>query len=93
MSTPFTASEDRYQKMKYRRCGESGILLPLLPSGFGTTSEMQMILKIHDTCSGQPLITALPILTWPIITDLLTGQPKRISARYFGRILNNTVMN
>ena len=29
----YSASEDRYDKMKYRRCGKSGILLPLLSLG------------------------------------------------------------
>ncbi len=29
----YTASEDRYEKMEYRRCGKSGILLPLLSLG------------------------------------------------------------
>lgn len=29
----YTASEDRYDKMQYRRCGKSGILLPLLSLG------------------------------------------------------------
>lgn len=32
MST-YTASEDRYDKMQYRRCGKSGIKLPLLSLG------------------------------------------------------------
>lgn len=29
----YTAAEDRYEKMKYRRCGKSGVLLPLLSIG------------------------------------------------------------
>lgn len=29
----YTASEDRYEKMQYRRCGKSGIMLPLLSLG------------------------------------------------------------
>lgn len=29
----YTASENRYNKMQYRRCGQSGILLPLLSLG------------------------------------------------------------
>ncbi|GAB2773009.1 L-glyceraldehyde 3-phosphate reductase [Salinimicrobium soli] len=29
----YTAAEDRYEKMEYRRCGKSGILLPLLSLG------------------------------------------------------------
>lgn len=29
----YTASEDRYNKMQYRRCGKSGIMLPLISLG------------------------------------------------------------
>lgn len=29
----YTAAEDRYEKMQYRRCGKSGVLLPLLSLG------------------------------------------------------------
>ncbi len=29
----YQASEDRYEKMKYRRCGKSGILLPMISLG------------------------------------------------------------
>ena len=29
----YTASEDRYTKMKYNRCGKSGLLLPALSLG------------------------------------------------------------
>ena len=31
--TTYSASEDRYDKMKYRRCGQSGILLPMISLG------------------------------------------------------------
>ena len=29
----YKAKEDRYDKMQYRRCGKSGILLPLISLG------------------------------------------------------------
>lgn len=45
MSTPYTATEERYQKMQYRRCGKSGILLPLLSLGlwhnFGDADDFE----------------------------------------------------
>ncbi len=34
MSEFYTAKADRYEKMKYRRCGQSGILLPVISLGF-----------------------------------------------------------
>lgn len=44
MST-FTAAEDRYEKMQYRRCGKSGIHLPLLSLGlwhnFGDVDDFE----------------------------------------------------
>ncbi|HSI71410.1 MAG TPA: L-glyceraldehyde 3-phosphate reductase [Gillisia sp.] len=44
MST-YKAAEDRYEKMQYRRCGKSGILLPLLSLGlwhnFGDVDDFE----------------------------------------------------
>ncbi len=41
----YTAAEDRYEKMQYRRCGRSGINLPLLSLGlwhnFGNTTSFE----------------------------------------------------
>lgn len=41
----YTAAEDRYEKMQYRRCGRSGINLPLLSLGlwhnFGDTTSFE----------------------------------------------------
>ena len=31
---PYTAAEARFSAMQYRRCGDSGILLPVLSLGF-----------------------------------------------------------
>ncbi|MFD2519080.1 L-glyceraldehyde 3-phosphate reductase [Salinimicrobium flavum] len=46
----YTAAENRYEKMKYRRCGKSGILLPLLSLGlwhnFGDTADFSIARKI-----------------------------------------------
>jgi L-glyceraldehyde 3-phosphate reductase len=43
--TTYTAAEDRYEKMQYRRCGKSGILLPLLSLGlwhnFGDVDDFE----------------------------------------------------
>lgn len=45
MMNSYTAAEDRYEKMQYRRCGKSGIKLPLLSLGlwhnFGRTTSFE----------------------------------------------------
>ncbi|WP_029033809.1 L-glyceraldehyde 3-phosphate reductase [Salinimicrobium terrae] len=42
---PYTAAEDRYEQIQYRRCGKSGIKLPLLSLGlwhnFGNTTSFE----------------------------------------------------
>lgn len=47
---PYQASEDRYDKIKYRRCGKSGLLLPLLSLGlwhnFGDVDDFENSRKI-----------------------------------------------
>ncbi|WP_424494229.1 L-glyceraldehyde 3-phosphate reductase [Salinimicrobium sp. GXAS 041] len=51
--TPYSASEDRYDKMKYRRCGKSGILLPMISLGlwhnFGDVDDFDNSRKILRT--------------------------------------------
>lgn len=46
----YTAAEDRYQRMEYRRCGKSGILLPLISLGlwhnFGNADDFNTARKI-----------------------------------------------
>ncbi len=43
---PYEASEDRYDQIGYRRCGQSGILLPLISLGlwhnFGDTDDLNI---------------------------------------------------
>ncbi|SHF55950.1 L-glyceraldehyde 3-phosphate reductase [Salegentibacter echinorum] len=50
---PYTAAENRYEKMKYRRCGKSGIKLPLLSLGlwhnFGDHDDLETGRKILRT--------------------------------------------
>lgn len=49
----YTAAEDRYETMKYRRCGKSGILLPLLSLGlwhnFGDRDDLNEARNILRT--------------------------------------------
>lgn len=49
----YIASEDRYDKMKYRRCGKSGILLPAISLGlwhnFGNNDDLKNAQEILRT--------------------------------------------
>lgn len=49
----YTAAEDRYEKMQYRRCGKSGIQLPLLSLGlwhnFGDVDDFENSKKLLRT--------------------------------------------
>lgn len=49
----YIASEDRYDKMKYRRCGKSGILLPAISLGlwhnFGDNDDLKIAQEILRT--------------------------------------------
>ncbi|WP_431123645.1 L-glyceraldehyde 3-phosphate reductase [Flagellimonas flava] len=49
----YVASEDRYEKMKYRRCGNSGLLLPMISLGlwhnFGHTDDFNKARQILRT--------------------------------------------
>ncbi len=49
----YQASEDRYEKMQYRRCGKSGIMLPLLSLGlwhnFGDKDDFENARKLLRT--------------------------------------------
>lgn len=49
----YTAAEDRYEKMQYRRCGKSGIQLPLLSLGlwhnFGHVDDFENSRKLLRT--------------------------------------------
>jgi L-glyceraldehyde 3-phosphate reductase len=71
----YTASQDRYDKMQYRRCGKSGILLPLLSLGlwhnFGDVDELATSRKLLRTAFDNGIS--------PIITDHHTAQPRKIS--------------
>ncbi len=37
----YQPDENRYHTMEYRRCGRSGVKLPLFRWGYGTTSAMR----------------------------------------------------
>ena len=42
----YNASNERYSKMKYNKCGESGLKLPAVSLGLWHNFELMTILKI-----------------------------------------------
>lgn len=42
----YVADKDRYSKMDYAHCGKSGLKLPKVSMGFGTTSVIQVVMKL-----------------------------------------------
>ena len=79
MNTP---DKNRYENMKYARCGNSGLMLPKISLGlwhnFGGVdvyeNAKEMVLRAFDV--------GITHLTWPIITVLHRAPPKRILAEY-----------
>ena len=59
----YSASPERYESMDYRRCGRSGIQLPLLSLGlwhnFGSHKPFEEVKAMVSAISTSPTITAL----------------------------------
>lgn len=80
----YIAKENRYEKMIYRRCGESGLMLPLLSLGmwhnFGGVSSFEnskeMVLKSFD----------LGITHFDLANNY--GPPPGSAEETFGKIIN-----
>ena len=74
----YKASEKRYEKMVYSRCGESGLKLPEVSLGlwhnFGDISAYE---NMRQIC-----FTAFDNVISPIITARLPGARRRISAEF-----------
>ena len=83
--TTYVAAENRYNGMQYRRCGQSGIQLPLLSFGlwqnFGSVNDFEngrrMVLRAFD----------LGITHFDLANNY--GPPPGSAEEHFGRILND----
>ena len=66
----YTASKERYTQMEYKRCGDSGLMLPKVSLGlwhnFGDTANYENMRKL--------------CLTLQIITDRNREAPRKTSA-------------
>ena len=83
MDTHYVANQSRYSEMQYRRCGQSGILLPIVSLGFW-----------HNFGSGMPVDNSRAMMRTAFdlgIThfDLANnyGPPEGAAELNFGRIL------
>lgn len=83
LDTPYIASSQRYQTMQYRRCGKSGLFLPLLSLGlwhnFGETTPMQTQRALCRTAFD------LGITHFDLANNY--GPPYGEAERNFGQIL------
>ena len=58
----YAPAEDRYNKMTYRKCGNSGLKLPAISLAFGITLAVIVIMNQNELSAKQHLIVELPIL-------------------------------
>ena len=83
----YTASEQRYETMKYRRVGKSGLLFPVLSLGFwhnfGTNDNYE---NMHLTMESHSL-------TWQIIMARNMAVQRVILAESCGKNCVPTAMN
>ncbi len=84
----YKAAAQRYDRMKYRRCGNSGILLPMLSLGlwhnFGHTDDFTKARKIVRTAFDYG------ITHFDLANNY--GPPYGAAEENFGRILNKDLM-
>lgn len=76
----YTAAKERYTQMEYKRCGDSGLMLPKVSLGlwhnFGDTANYENMRKL---CLPH-LTTVSHSLTLQIITDRNREVPRKTSA-------------
>lgn len=87
MTPIYQAAPDRYEKMPYRRCGESGLMLPAISLGlwhnFGDTDLYENYIQIVHTAFDQG------ITHFDLANNY--GPPPGAAETNFGRILKNSL--
>ena len=80
MNRMYVADENRYETMKYHRCGNSGLMLPAVSLGlwhnFGSNGNYDNMLDMCFTAFDQ----GITILTLLIIMDRSPVLPRRTLA-------------
>ena len=75
----YIAKEQRYDQMKYNRCGASGLLLPAVSLGlwhnFGSNGNFD---TMEEMCRAA-FDNGITHLIWPITTDPSRELQKKIS--------------
>ena len=78
---------ERYSRMQYRRCGESGVLLPAISLGlwhnFGHVDDFENCKRILFTAFDN----GITHFDWPITMGLRPALRKKILVRSFIKIL------
>ncbi len=76
----YKANDNRYADMAYRRCGRSGLLLPVISLGlwhnFGSVDVFSNFIQIAYAAFDN----GIHILILPIITVLCMDRQRKISA-------------
>ena len=78
----YIANKERYETMKYNRCGKSGLLLPAFSLGlwhnFGSNDSYDNMVDLLQQLSTLVLLTS----TLQTITVRIRAVPKKISVRF-----------
>ena len=72
-----SGSRNRYDHMKYRRSGRSGVLLPEISLGLWQILDWKSLWRSRERSFFGPLILGLLILTLQIITALRPEERRR----------------
>ena len=89
----YQPAQNRYDVLPYRRCGDSGLLLPAVSLGlwhnFGDTAPYENMRALCRTAFD----TASPILTLPTTTAPSRAQPSGILVKFCAMISASTAMS
>jgi L-glyceraldehyde 3-phosphate reductase len=80
MADAYVPAPDRYDRMTYRRCGRSGLDLPLLSLGFWWNFGDDRPLETQRAVVRRPSTSASRTSTWPTTTARRTARPSSTSA-------------
>lgn len=81
----YQADESRYDKMSYKRCGNSGILLPRVSLGMWQNFGAEKPLSEQKKSYSVHLIWVLPILIWQTTMARRTLEWQRKTSERFLR--------
>ena len=89
----YQAAQNRYQVIPYRRCGASGLMLPVVSLGlwhnFGDTAPYENMRALCRTAFD----TASPTLTLPTTTAPSRALPSGILVKFCGTTSASTATN